>query len=340
MRNIHTKPRAYSRPSFWFGVLLLVLGSIGSAQAAPERPRARSVRVLILSTMLADRGVGEWGFSALVEVDGRRLLFDTGARPDTVLRNARELGVDLAQVTDVVLSHNHDDHTGGLLTLRRELMAKNPSALARAHVAPGIFWSRSGRSTPSASAERGQEENPMIATRAAYAAMGGSFIEHAQEEPLLPGVWITGPVPRRHPERNWSGKGVVHTANGPVEDTLPEDQALVIDTESGLVVITGCGHAGIINILDHAQRQIRSTKIHAVLGGLHLLEASDTQLDWTAGELRARGLSHLMGAHCTGIEALFRLRQGAGLSRRTAVVGAVGAAYTLAAGIDPGRLAR
>lgn len=322
-------------------LLGLVMGSIGPVQAAPEQPRARSVRVLILSTMLADSGVGEWGFAALVEVDGRRLLFDTGAFPDTVKRNARELGVDLTQVTDVVLSHNHEDHTGGLLSLRRELMARSPKALSRAHVAPGIFWSRSARSAPG---DRGQEENPMIATRAAYVAMGGTFIEHAQTEPISPsvwpGVWLTGPIPRRYPERNWSGKRVVHSPSGPVEDTIPEDQALVIDTESGLVVITGCGHAGIINILDHAQRQIRNTKIHAVLGGLHLFEASDTQLDWTAGELKSRGISHLLGAHCTGIEALFRLRQGAGLVRRTAVVGAVGASYTLEGGIDPKRLAR
>src|SRR5512140_746267 len=124
--------------------------------AAPSTPReaARAVKVTILSTMLADEGIGEWGFSALVEVDGRAFLFDTGAHPDTVLKNAADLKVDLSQVTDVVLSHNHDDHTGGLVTLRRELMKKNPAALSRAHVAPPIFWSRPG---PPA------ERNPMIA---------------------------------------------------------------------------------------------------------------------------------------------------------------------------------
>jgi 7,8-dihydropterin-6-yl-methyl-4-(beta-D-ribofuranosyl)aminobenzene 5'-phosphate synthase len=66
--------------------------------------------------MLADRGV--WGFAALVEADGRRLPFDAGYRPETVLENARELGIDLSAVTDVVLSHQHGDHTGGLVTLR------------------------------------------------------------------------------------------------------------------------------------------------------------------------------------------------------------------------------
>src|ERR1700761_5984002 len=74
----------------------------------------KALKVTVLSTMLADDGIGEWGFAALVEADGRRILVDTGARPDTVLINARELGIDLSHVPTVVLTHFHDDHIGGL----------------------------------------------------------------------------------------------------------------------------------------------------------------------------------------------------------------------------------
>src|SRR6185295_6128593 len=97
--------------------LLLGVPRLGPTQAVPAAHTVTSLHITILSTMLADRGVGEWGFSALVEADGHRLLFDTGYRPETVLKNAAELGVDLAGVTEVVLSHHHGDHTGGLLTL-------------------------------------------------------------------------------------------------------------------------------------------------------------------------------------------------------------------------------
>ena len=104
--------------------------------------QVKTLEVVVLSTMLADRaGVGEWGFSALVETSGHRILFDTGARPETVLQNARELKIDLSGVTEVILSHHHGDHVGGLLTLRRELAKQNPGALKKAFVGAGIFLS-------------------------------------------------------------------------------------------------------------------------------------------------------------------------------------------------------
>jgi 7,8-dihydropterin-6-yl-methyl-4-(beta-D-ribofuranosyl)aminobenzene 5'-phosphate synthase len=319
------------------GLALLLAGPSLQAEAPPA-PHARvsKLRVLTLSTMLADRGIGEWGFAALVEADGHRILFDTGARPDTVLINARELGVDLSDVTDVILSHHHDDHTGGLLALRRALRQKNPRALSRAHVAPGMFWSRPG---PQRQGQGQEENNPMIAWRAEYEATGGVFVEHTGPVELVPGVWLTGPVPRVHPERNWSGRGQVKAPRGLVEDNLPEDQSLVVDTDRGLVLVSGCGHAGMINTLEFARRMVRSAPIHAAIGGFHLLDADDRALTFTGGKLREFGLGHLIGAHCTGIEAVFRLRSVAGLDRRRCVVGAVGSSFSLDRGIDPLRLA-
>ena len=296
--------------------------------------QARSLRVTVLSTMLTDlKGVGEWGFAALVEVDGRRLLFDTGSRPETVLDNARELGIDLSGVTDLVISHHHWDHTGGLITLRDSLSKQNPAALSRAHVGEGIFLSRP-------SPEDGKESNLMIARRAAYEAAGGRIVIHGRPVEILPGVWLTGPVPRPYPERNYPRSGRVQTPQGLVEDSIPEDLSLIIDTPQGLVVITGCGHAGIINTLEYARSSVRKAPAYAVIGGLHLFRASDESLEWTATKLKEFGLAHLLGAHCTGIEAVFRIRQRAGLTRKTAVVGAIGSSFSLDGGIDPLDLAR
>ena len=127
-------------------VAATVAATATSASAQPTAPghRVKSLDITILSTMLADEGFGEWGFAALVEVDGRRILFDTGAHEDTVQRNLRELKLDLSDVELVILSHNHDDHTTGLMTLRRQFAAANPKALSTAYAGTGLFYPRLG----------------------------------------------------------------------------------------------------------------------------------------------------------------------------------------------------
>lgn len=318
--------------------LAIVLPATALAQGG-TRAQATNVKVTVLSTMLVGasgpNGIGEWGFAALLEVDGRRILIDTGARPETVLRNVEEMKVDLSNVTDVVLTHNHTDHTGGLLALRRSVMAKNPAALSRVHVPSGIFISR---------LIEGRESSGLLPIKADFEKLGGQFIEHSAAFELLPGVWLLGPVPRVHPERNWSvtpGRPqLLQLPSGPVEDNVPEDTAIAINTRSGLVVISGCGHAGIINTLEYARKSVADVPIEAAIGGFHLFGASDDVLDWTGGRLKALGVRNLLGAHCTGIEAVFRLRQLIGLARQTAVVAAVGSTFTLGTGIASPPLAR
>ena len=308
----------------------------GGSDSKPK-PQIRTLKVTVLSTQLvgdahpANPELGEWGFSALIEADGHRILLDTGAHPETVLQNARDLNLDLSDVKEVILTHNHWDHVRGLMTLRREMMKKNPAALSVAYVAKGIFYSR-----PSPNGEN----NEMIAIRKEYEASGGTFIERSEGAEIFPGAWLTGPVPRKYPERNWSVSGKVQTPAGLVEDNIPEDQSLVLDTTQGLVVVTGCGHAGIVNILTYAEQEFPNEPVFGVVGGLHLFAASDEQLDWTAEKFKEFKVVNLLGAHCTGLEAVYRLRERAGMSRKTAVVGSVGSTFTLAEGIRPGALAK
>ena len=290
--------------------------------AAQASRRVQSLKVTILTTMLAGgKGIGEWGFAALVEADGRRVLFDTGARPDTIVINARELGIDLTGIPDVILSHNHPDHTTGLLTLRQQLRG------ARIHTGKGIFYSRPGPNG---------ERNFLAANRAKWEGL--HFVEHDKPVELAPGVWLTGPVPRPYPERNFGiGPPVrVVTPGGVLEDTVPEDSSLVFDTAQGLVVLSGCGHAGLANTLEYARAAVRKADVYAVLGGWHLFQLDDERLAWTAGKMREYGVRHLLGAHCTGVEAVYRIRELNRMPRERCVVGAVGATFDLEHGISPG----
>ena len=302
----------------------------GAGSPAPNaHAEVKTLKITILSTMLADDGIGEWGFSALVESDGRKILFDTGAHPNTVLENAKELKIDLSDVQDVVLSHFHDDHTTGLMTLRNELSKKNPAALSRVHVAKGIFLER-----------RGKDTNPMIAVKKEFEATGGKFIEHDKVDEIFPGIWLTGPVPRVYPEKNYPAGIEVKEDGKWVEDNVPDDQSLVFNTDRGFVLLAGCGHSGLINTLTYARKEIRPAPVDAAIGGFHLYNASDQTLDWTAGKLKELQTAQLMGAHWTGIESVYYLRRRMGLNRHNCVVGTIGATFDLKDGIKTGRIAR
>lgn len=325
-------------------MLLFGLGMVGMLSGVPAgaesidvaAPRAAAdVQVTILSSNLANGAtVGEWGLSALVEVDDQCVLFDAGRHPDTVLRNASALQVDLSCVTDVVLSHFHFDHTTGLLPLIHELREENPEAFRRVHVADGFFLPRR-----MADDLDGAEWNQMIAVRDSLESLGVTVVEHATPTEVLPSVWVTGSIARTNPEKNYPETVRVLAGGGWVEDHVPDSQALSVVTPEGHIVLLGCGHSGVVNALEHIQGGISDAPIHALMGGLHLFAARDEVLGWTADRLREIGVEHLMAGHCTGIEPLIRLRAGLNLTRRTAVVGAVGSRFVYGQGIHPTAIA-
>ncbi len=286
-----------------------------------------TLKITTLSTMLASQGIGEWGYSALVEADGQKILFDTGRKPETVLQNAEELGIDLSTVEHVFLSHNHGDHTGGLLELRNQLKKQNPLAISKIHVAEGIF------------SQRINFRNRMQEIKEEMEADGVTFFTYQENVELFPGVWATGPIDRIHKEKNYGGNWKIATKDGVKIDNIPEDQSLIINTDKGFVVVAGCGHAGIINTLEHVKSKIYDKPMHAIIGGFHLVKASDKHLAWTAQHLKKFGVSKIIGAHCTGINALYALKNALNLSRQDAVVGSVGDQFDIEQGISPGIIA-
>lgn len=317
-------------------LLPLLTVFIGQLMAQPKNHTVKHLKITILSTMLSQRGIGEWGFSALIEADSIRILFDAGAREKTVLENSKELNINLSNVPTLVLSHNHGDHTVGWLPLRNTLKTINPNALSLTHVGQGLFDTRILAS--------GEENRSRRKDSSLYTQGGGQIKIHSNFTEIHPGIFLTGPVPRKYPEKNYGlGGNIVRKKDASgniVEDIIPEDMSLIIRTEKGLVLLSGCGHSGIVNTITHLQNNLHQEPLLAAIGGFHLLENSNEQIKWTAQQLKKSRLRYFMGAHCTGIEPVFQIREWAGLKRGECIVGSVGAVFTLEKGFVAGALTK
>ena len=310
---------------------------MGIAQLiAQDQHMVKELKITVLSTMLSQRGIGEWGFSALVEADSVKILFDAGAREETVIQNCKELNVDLSQAYELILSHNHPDHTGGWLSLRNSVKDAHPQALSVTHVGKGLFDTRI--------APNGAENTTRQKDSLLYVQSGGKVYVHNSFIEIHPGIFLTGPVPRPYPEKNYTLGGNIimkkDEAGNVIHDIVPEDMSLVIRTEKGLVLVSGCGHSGIINTITHTQNNLAGQPLLAAIGGFHLLENTDDQIKWTAEKLKESRIRYFMGAHCTGIEPVYQIREWAGLKRGECIVGSVGATFDLEKGFLAGPLTK
>jgi 7,8-dihydropterin-6-yl-methyl-4-(beta-D-ribofuranosyl)aminobenzene 5'-phosphate synthase len=313
-----------------FSLLILV----GSQLLAQKKDHiVKNLKITILSTMLAQGGMGEWGFSALVEADSVKILFDTSLNDGTVLANANELGIDLSAIQHLILSHNHGDHTNGWNRIRNEMKEKNKKALSITHVAPGFFDTRVS--------SKGDDNNSRRKDSVVYTQGGGKILMHSRFEEVFPGVYLTGPVPRVHPEKNFPPNSKKRDAKGNiVSDDIPEDMSMIFHTEKGYVLLSGCGHSGIINTITYTTKNLPDQSCIAAIGGFHLMDNADDQIKWTAQQLKKSGVRYFMGAHCTGIEPVYQIREWAGLKRGECIVGSVGATFDLVTGFTHGPLTR
>ncbi|HET6963740.1 MAG TPA: MBL fold metallo-hydrolase [Acidimicrobiales bacterium] len=248
-----------------------------------------------------DTLVAEHGFSMLVTVTkgGRdhNILFDAGTSPDGIVENMRRLEIDPGSIEAIVCSHGHFDHTTGLDGLFRRLGRANMPVLIHPH-----FWRRRRALIPG----RDPLEIPTTSRRALVDA-GFDIVEEGHPSFLFErSVLVTGEVPRTTgyepgfpPQQAWLG------GRWEPDPLVLDDQALIVDVrDRGLVVITGCGHAGIVNICRYARRLTKERPIHAVMGGFHLNgPLFEPLIPRVLDDLEALSPNYLVPAHCTGWRA-------------------------------------
>ncbi|MBN2116421.1 MAG: MBL fold metallo-hydrolase [Anaerolineales bacterium] len=241
----------------------------------------------------------EHGLSFAIATSAGQVLFDTGQSGKVLLHNAARLGLDLHRIDALALSHAHYDHTGGL-----EAFLQNSRGGIPLHAHPDLFRERF-------SAKDGQPRG--IGLRMPQADLARRTILKLSAEPdqILPGIWTTGEIT---PRTEFEGRSRHHYIRINEEwqpDPYRDDMALVLEARSGLILVCGCCHAGLLNTLAHVQRIFPRKNIAAILGGAHLAQVDPTDLEHTIEVLRTvdgGATPSLYLNHCTGERALAELR--------------------------------
>ena len=288
--------------------------------------KSAEYEITILATNIANfGGIGEWSFSALLESEEESILFDTGFDENTVLHNANLLQKDLSKVEKVILSHFHGDHTGGLIKLRQTYMNSNPKAFSDVYVAEGFFDQRFG--------ENGELRgfiggfNKVSDFKEQAEDIGIEFVVINDSYEIAPNLILSGPVERIF-ERVVVSPGFYLKENGVlVDDLLRDDQSLGIKTEKGWYMMSGCGHAGMMNTA-HKFQQIENKDVYGAIGGFHLFRSTELEISKTAKSLKKFGLKQLVGGHCTGIHAARTIADIASISKDNLSHGAIGTVVT------------
>jgi len=211
------------------------------------------IKVLFDSQALRKEFLTGWGVSFLI----KDTLFDTGEKPQPLLKNMEYMGVAVSGIRNVVISHDHWDHIGGLW----EILKKNPAI--RVYACPGFSQGFKNK----------------------VKSLGNELIESVRVFKVSEDIYVTGEIP------------------GEYEGEFMPEQALVAKTSKGLVIVTGCAHPGIIDILQVVKRQFPDERIHMVLGGFHLMDQDERLIEVIAKEFKKMGVEKVGPTHCTGKEA-------------------------------------
>lgn len=253
-----------------------------------------SIRLTILCENNVDKVspyglLGEHGFACHLQTPDGEFLFDTGGGM-TIMNNAKLLGIDFTKLQGIMFSHGHFDHTGGFKQVL-EITGKIP-VYAHPDLFSEHFSQNSGKLTK-IGVPWPQEELEQL---------GADFTFSAEPYEVAAGLTLSGDVPRLSSVETGDPNLLSLDKSGQhVADPLHDDLSLFINTDKGLVILLGCAHAGLINIIDHAIKVTGQEKIYMVIGGTHLKFCSDEQMDATLNRLEELNVEKIGTSHCTGL---------------------------------------
>lgn len=259
-----------------------------------------AITILVENTTPVPSLIGEYGFAALVEVENYKILFDTGSA-GALFKNAEQMAINLADIDAVVISHGHFDHTGGLLNYLKQYGSRP------VHAHSGIFVNRPVPIGGGLFREIGcgfsQDE---------LVAAGAVLNLQNDFGPIAPGIYLSGAVPRSNDFED-TGANFKMKINGELQDDLLiDDSALIIDHPDGLIIVSGCAHSGVVNIIEHACHKTNKQQVLAFIGGTHLINASRERMEKTISALKSFSISRIIVSHCTGFYAASQLYQALG----------------------------
>lgn len=261
------------------------------------------VKLLIKFTILTEncakkRGLlSEHGLSMLIEVDGYKVLFDTG-QTDVFLKNAKVCGVDIATVDTLVLSHGHYDHTGGV----PEFCRLNEKAKVYIHLDAFNERYNSVDGKP-------VRENIGIPWKATDGFAESRLVFSKQPVQIKENILISGEILRLNGFQDTTPNFVFKTENSFERDYVIDEQFIAVEGSMGIYVFVGCSHPGIINCIEYAERLFPNKKITAVIGGMHLDKTSSTKLSEIIMTFKDKEIDKIIPLHCTGAMATCEIKR-------------------------------
>lgn len=257
-------------------------------------PSYVKITILCDNTVERPRLLAEHGLSFFIETEGLNILFDTG-QGLTLEHNAKELGVNLNSVDLIVLSHGHYDHTTGL-----EVILKKKNRI-NVYAHSDILQSKYKRLKSGKMKYTGFPRSLKKDDRL-------NFTLNTRPFWITKNILLSGEIPRVIPYEKIEEKFYIRSGKNWVKDELRDDQALIIDKPSGLILVLGCAHSGLINTLMYIARLTGKKDFSLIIGGTHLRGASRERIEKTASALAEFSIKKFVLSHCTGILAFSLLR--------------------------------